>query len=31
MPDLFTVKDLTVNIPSQRENDPTNNNEEEEE
>ena len=31
MPDLFTVKDLTVNIPSQRENDPTNNNQEEEE
>ena len=31
MPDLFTVKDLTVDIPSQRENDPTNNNEEEEE
>ena len=31
MPDLFTVKDLTINIPSQRENDPTNNNEEEEE
>ncbi len=31
MPDLFTLKDLTVEIPSQRENDPTNTNEEEEE
>jgi hypothetical protein len=30
MPDLFTLEDLTVKIPSQRENDPTNNNEEEE-
>ena len=31
MPDIFTLEDLTVKIPSQRENDPTNNNEEEEE
>ena len=31
MPDLFTLKDLTVEIPSQRENDPTNTNEEDEE
>lgn len=30
MPDIFTLTDLTVEIPSQRENDPTNNNEEEE-
>ena len=31
MPDIFTLKDLTVDVPSQRENDPTNttNNEEE--
>ena len=28
MPDLFTLKDLTVTIPSQREEDPTNNEEE---
>jgi|TARA_R110002012_G_C11549062_1_gene602266 hypothetical protein len=28
MPDLFTLKDLTIRIPSQRENDPTNENEE---
>ena len=31
MPDLFTLEDLTVEIPSQRENDPTNNNKEEDE
>jgi|TARA_R100000808_G_C2136103_1_gene144435 hypothetical protein len=31
MPDIFTLDDLTVEIPSQRENDPTNNNNEEEE
>ena len=32
MPDIFTLEDLTVKIPSQREKDPTNedNNEEEE-
>ena len=23
MPDIFTLKDLTVKVPSQRENDPT--------
>jgi hypothetical protein len=28
MPDLFTLKDLTIEVPSQRENDPTNNEEE---
>ena len=31
MPDLFTLEDLTIKIPSQRENDPTNINENEEE
>ena len=31
MPDIFTLNDLTVKIPSQRENDPTNPEEEEEE
>jgi len=31
MPDIFTLKDLTVRIPSQREDDPTNPNNEEEE
>ena len=25
MPDLFTLEDLTIKVPSQRENDPTNN------
>jgi hypothetical protein len=32
MPDIFTLEDLSVTVPSQRENDPTNdtNNEEEE-
>ena len=29
MPDLFRLEDLTVTVPSQRENDPTNNSEEE--
>ena len=29
MPDIFTLKDLTIEIPSQREDDPTNNSEEE--
>ena len=31
MPDLFTLEDLTVEIPSQREEDPTNPKEKEEE
>lgn len=31
MPDIFTLNDLTVKIPSQREDDPTNINENEEE
>ena len=31
MPDLFTLEDLTVKIPSQREDDPTNPKQEEEE
>ena len=31
MPDFFTLEDLTVKIPSQREDDPTNHEEEEEE
>tara|TARA_X000001382_G_scaffold130367_2_gene124992 strand:+ start:2451 stop:2561 length:111 start_codon:yes stop_codon:yes gene_type:complete len=31
MPDIFTLEDLTVRIPSQREDDPTNPNNEEEE
>ena len=28
MPDLFTLEDLTIKVPSQRENDPTNEEEE---
>ncbi len=28
MPDLFTLNDLTINIPSQRDEDPTNEEEE---
>jgi len=31
MPDIFTLDDLTIEIPSQRENDPTNDNNNEEE
>ena len=31
MPDLFTLADLSVKVPSQREEDPTNPDEEEEE
>lgn len=31
MPDLFTLEDLSVKIPSQREDDPTNPDDEEEE
>jgi len=31
MPDIFTLEDLTVDVPSQRENDPTNLNDNEEE
>ena len=31
MPDIFTLEDLTVRIPSQREDDPTNLNNEEKE
>lgn len=31
MPDIFTLEDLTIEVPSQRENDPTNENNNEEE
>jgi len=31
MPDIFTLEDLSVKIPSQREDDPTNSEEKEEE
>ena len=31
MPDIFTLEDLTVEVPSQKENDPTNDNKGEEE
>ena len=31
MPDIFTLDDLTTEVPSQRENDPTNQNNKEEE